>query len=64
MKTYKLWIEIEEYDDQAERAGEEPYRRASEPVELAELPTLEEADDFQNRIVEYSYTLLQAERGE
>lgn len=48
MKTYKLWIEIEEYDSEIEE-----YRQASQPVEFGSgFATLEIAVKVMDKILE------------
>jgi hypothetical protein len=43
MKTYKLWIEIEEYDDTTEEYKSLSQTGEAEPVPIGEFETLEKA---------------------
>lgn len=45
MKTYKVWLSIEEIDEENDH-----FENVSEPMDCGEFDTLEEAFDRQNEI--------------
>lgn len=54
MRTYKLWIEIERYDDETDECMDITNGDASdeftEPVPIGEFATLDEARDYAESI--------------
>lgn len=49
MKTYKVWIEIEEIDEE-----NDSYLNKGEPMSIGEFASLEEAEMFQRTLYEES----------
>lgn len=47
MTTYKVWIHVEEVDEE-----EGDYREVGEPIEVADVATQDEASNIANYLVE------------